>query len=447
MASGSLQMGIFPEMVSDGLGGVLISWYQSVPALQSYVEQIHTNGTMRFGSGGFPVSLNTTRLRSSIEAVYDPEDHAIYAFWRETDGSQNQVGLYGQRIDENNDRSWGQDGIAIVDVAPGNDIGGLTTFVFDEDPVIVYTQFSGMDESQILARRFNSAGEAFWDDEIADISTLVSGKFRLNSVKAADDEVFMSWQDNRNGSSEIWAQNLFADGSLGEREDEPEPEPVIRDVIFSVDMSIQLMLIFQPENGDLVHVLGSFNDWSVSEENGSRLSPDPENPEIWTTQLSIEGDNGEEAQYKFFIEAGDDRTLPNNGWENNDVGPGENGNRVITLTEEDLALPVVFFNNDDGGPVGPPHPIETPDEFYLAQNYPNPFNPTTLIRYSLPEASAVRLEVYNSMGQRVSVVINGSFPAGEHAARFDGTQLSSGIYFYRLEAGNQVLTRKMTLIK
>lgn len=88
-----------------------------------------------------------------------------------------------------------------------------------------------------------------------------------------------------------------------------------------------------------------------------------------------------------------------------------------------------------------------PYTFSLSQNYPNPFNPTTNIEYELPQAAEVTLSVYSLTGQQVATLANGYQNAGSHSVTFDGAGLSSGVYIYRITAGEWVLSRKMLLLK
>ncbi|MBO6570964.1 MAG: T9SS type A sorting domain-containing protein [Balneola sp.] len=91
--------------------------------------------------------------------------------------------------------------------------------------------------------------------------------------------------------------------------------------------------------------------------------------------------------------------------------------------------------------------IDAPTEFTLGQNYPNPFNPTTNINYSVGEAGPVNITVYNVMGQKVAELLNTTKNAGSYQLTWNATGVASGIYYYRLTAPGQVLTRQMTLIK
>ncbi len=91
---------------------------------------------------------------------------------------------------------------------------------------------------------------------------------------------------------------------------------------------------------------------------------------------------------------------------------------------------------------------EVPNAVSLNQNYPNPFNPTTQISFTLPKAQQVTLKVYDMLGREVATLANREmFSSGMSTLNFNASNLSSGLYIYRLTAGNVAVTRKMTLIK
>ncbi len=89
----------------------------------------------------------------------------------------------------------------------------------------------------------------------------------------------------------------------------------------------------------------------------------------------------------------------------------------------------------------------TINKFQLAQNYPNPFNPTTTIQYAIPNAEHVTLKVYDELGREVATLVNGNKEAGSYRINFNASNLSSGVYFYRLHAGDNILTKKLMLLK
>ncbi|MFZ1291027.1 MAG: T9SS type A sorting domain-containing protein, partial [Melioribacteraceae bacterium] len=88
-----------------------------------------------------------------------------------------------------------------------------------------------------------------------------------------------------------------------------------------------------------------------------------------------------------------------------------------------------------------------PDVFALNQNYPNPFNPSTIISYSIPKQSMVSLKIYNVLGQLVTTLVNKQQNAGSYQYQFNASNLTSGIYFYSIKAGDFTKTQKMMLIK
>ena len=90
---------------------------------------------------------------------------------------------------------------------------------------------------------------------------------------------------------------------------------------------------------------------------------------------------------------------------------------------------------------------EIAESIQLYQNYPNPFNPATVISYQLPSAQNVSLKIYDMLGREIATLADGLQAAGTHQAEFDASNLSSGVYIYRLHAGESVRTRKMVLMK
>ena len=88
-----------------------------------------------------------------------------------------------------------------------------------------------------------------------------------------------------------------------------------------------------------------------------------------------------------------------------------------------------------------------PGEFVLEQNYPNPFNPSTTIQYQIPKREFVTLKVFDALGNEVATLVNDEQQAGSHSVNFNSAGLASGIYFYKLQAGNFITTKKMVIMK
>lgn len=125
---------------------------------------------------------------------------------------------------------------------------------------------------------------------------------------------------------------------------------------------------------------------------------------------------------------------------------------AVDTERKTLTAQTFSFSGFAAGTIGeitsiPEENTDLPLRFDLAQNYPNPFNPITTIRYDLPVASDVKLELYDIIGRRVAVLVNEQVQAGRYSLQLDASGFASGVYFYRLQAGSFVQTRKLTVIK
>jgi glucose/arabinose dehydrogenase len=129
-----------------------------------------------------------------------------------------------------------------------------------------------------------------------------------------------------------------------------------------------------------------------------------------------------------------------NSWLNNSSSPWNNV-RATQIWEIDFS-PMATGIEEPAS--------QTPAQFVLNQNYPNPFNPTTQITYSLQQSGQITLDVYNTLGKKVSTLVNGQKSSGQHSVTFNAENLPSGLYFYRLSLAGEttsILTRKMMLLK
>lgn len=141
----------------------------------------------------------------------------------------------------------------------------------------------------------------------------------------------------------------------------------------------------------------------------------------------------EDGRYYFLILAGQAHVPPRNSSANRIRDPSR-GEYKFAITKQ---ATIVSIDQE----MGQVHSFE------LYPNFPNPFNPTTNIRYSIAEHVDVNLNVYNVLGQRVATLVNTSQAAGQYTVTFDASNLASGVYVYRLQAGGNIITRKMLLVK
>jgi hypothetical protein len=174
-----------------------------------------------------------------------------------------------------------------------------------------------------------------------------------------------------------------------------------------------------------------------------------DNGQTWSEPFKVGGEEGESDIYPML--ARDIEKDANNNYFMHlsylwDTNPGISLNDASDFSECAWIYNLVDITSHVIVGINPPSKNLATD-FNLAQNYPNPFNPSTTIKFNLPRSTDVVLEVFNNLGQKVSTLVNGPLTAGDHEVKFEGGNLSSGIYFYRLTVDNVSQKRKMVLMK
>jgi hypothetical protein len=201
-------------------------------------------------------------------------------------------------------------------------------------------------------------------------------------------------------------------------------------VTFQVNMKKQMKFANFDKAKDSVVVRGDFNGWGGN----AQLLSDSNTDSIYTLTFNIT--SVKKIIYKFVIHKASGDT-----WESS-------SDRVdSTLNGAPRTEKVVWFNNDSTltGVRLDDNAIVTTYE--LLQNYPNPFNPSTTINYAIPFDNLVTMKIYDILGQEVFTLVNEKQKAGRYQVSFDASRLSSGAYFYRIEAGSYTSLKKMMLLK
>ena len=210
---GSLQTANFPQFVPDGNGGAVFGWY-GVGPLQCYAQHILANGTEKFPHDGVVASTLLSQLRVNPSVAYDATTDSIYLFWVETNTLQSQHGVYGQKFSSAGIRQWTDTGVVVVPVG-GADMSQVRTIPQGGGATVCFVQALSFGNERVKAARYDAAGNPVWTPGIVDVSSVASGKSRLEVALRSDDTAIVGWKDSRNDFGDIFGQNLNLDGSLG----------------------------------------------------------------------------------------------------------------------------------------------------------------------------------------------------------------------------------------
>jgi photosystem II stability/assembly factor-like uncharacterized protein len=335
---------------------------------------------------------SATSLAYGFEGGYVTEDTLVggKGYWLKFDGNQ-QVQIYGSRIGDTVplEIGWNMFGAYEEDIP----ISQITT----TPPGIVATYFFGYNDGYYLADTLNS-GQGYW------VRVTQNGLLNLNNgglIKDGEQEQYAeidkSWgkiiiTDNNGKSITLFATEKVTNLSFFELP--PMPPTGIFDARYS--------------SGRIVE--------DISREKIIQISSDNYPITIRAEELNVTI-----------------RDMINGELLNEELKNGEE----LRITNNKITSIEVSGRITGGAPIS----------YELYQNYPNPFNPTTTIKFAIPEESDVNLSIYNVLGELVATIVNGHMKSGYYEYEFEASNLSSGIYLYRISAGNYIVTKKMIVIK
>lgn len=208
---GSVQIGYFPTFIEDGAGGAVFGWYAVSGDRDAYVQHVSPTGVELLPHNGVSASTQANRLQLAPGLGYDPASGEIFLAWTESNANQSAWGLYAQRFSPTGVRQWGTSGVEILPL--GASQSSFVHALPDGDGLFVAAQSDSI--GTILAARLDLTGAAVWTPSPREACSVISGKSRLAATLSADGAALLAWGDSRDDVRDVYAQNVWPDGSLG----------------------------------------------------------------------------------------------------------------------------------------------------------------------------------------------------------------------------------------
>jgi hypothetical protein len=416
-----------PKVYTDNNNGGLIAWHDDRDnnSLQSgFAQRVSSSGTLYFPVDGAEVSLMTNRHKFNPVVAFDNTTDETYVFWVETEPNQNQNGISGQKLSLNGTRQWTDNAKVFKDlsVAFTTSISYLTSEIGNGRAYLFYLEGNGSGlNDKVEGFACNTSGDFLWTGNFTILSNPTSDKLQMVSTVDVHKNCKLAWGDNRLDASGIYAQDINPDGQLG--------NSIVPVELTSFSASVS--------NNSV-----TLNWITATELNNSGF-------QIERSVISNEERNLDWEQIGFIN--GNGTTSESHSYSFID--------KILSSGKYSYRLKQIDFDGTFSYSNEVEVDLSLPQTFSLEQNYPNPFNPSTTISFSVPSVvdanfastTLVQLKVYDLLGNEIATLVNEEKPAGNYEVEFSTSsinhQTSSGVYFYKLQAGSFVDTKKMILMK
>jgi len=412
-----------PKIIRDGNGGGIIVWkdYRSGLGYDIYAQRVDMNGNVLWTVDGAVI----------CSAVYEQSNHQIIAgssegaiiVWQ--DKRYSAFDIYAQKIDNNGNILWANNGVRVC--TEGND--QLNCQLINDNTngaIIVWHDIRNASNVDIYAQRINEDGFRLWDTSGVAVCNAAGSQFSPQITSDLNGGAIICWTDYRNvsGDADIYSQRINSNGDALWALDGID--------VCSADNNQEKPDIISDETGGAILVwqdnrTGSADIYAQRVISNGNL--------VWTS-------NGVPISVPAL-----DQTLPQ-------LIFTANNNAIITWQDRRSGNYDIYASLVDtsgrlaGTPVYVDNQENLPLTFQLFQNYPNPFNPTTKISWQSPIGSWQTLKIYDLLGNEIATLVNEYLPAGSYEVEFSAKGgYTSGVYFYKLQAGSFTETKKMLVIR
>jgi len=216
--AGGIAIFMFPNITSDGHGGAYSFWYDTRNMVHhAYVQHVLSDGTIDWTVNGVRVREDDSQLQMNPTLTYLPATGDVLMFYLATGTNQSANGLQGQKINENGERQWTDDGIVLVPLADLT-IWGIHAFTYEDGAIVTYFETPRGDvvNSYVKAIRVDGDGNQVWETSPGIMCTHLSEKLHLDASVNSYGQVIDVWEDKRNDSyADIYLQNINPDGTFG----------------------------------------------------------------------------------------------------------------------------------------------------------------------------------------------------------------------------------------
>ncbi len=455
-------------------------------SINPFAYKINSSGAMQWGADGVSLTDSINAFQPNPKVVETSDGNFVF-IWRMGSGPQK---IEMQKLSPAGAKLWGTNPIQITSGTPEN-YDWCDLVASDNGSVIMmwsgYTgNFLSAQNYKIYTQKFSSAGTRVWNSTQDTAYSLghVSGFYTPRIYPDGSNGAIFAWRDDRNlqNLSTGYLQRINSAGTF------LFPTNGSAVVTVSGNNYFDPIASYMPATGETVVIYQMANSGQTQWGFGAQKFSSTGVQQWGSTGLLIQplGTN----QVQTYVVATRDTNVI--GYFNQDAGSGNSlakafrlgksggyiwSGNIITassISSSKIRLNASLYqatgmsvlawedmrngggiyaqNINFDGTFGFPSGIQPingsiPGKYILNQNYPNPFNPSTIISYQIPEHSFVKLSVFDILGREVEILVNENQNPGSYNVKFDGTKYSSGVYFYKLSAGNFVSTKKFILDK